>query len=133
MHKLAAATSILAMLLALEPLGCIGNSTESCAAGSTCGCNGIGNCTRTCEGAGCQFECSGTGNCTFACDAGGCSAHVSGTGNVEMSCKGGGCSLTCDMRAGSCELQDCTKDCTIVCRGIASCSQTCSDPSCAKR
>src|SRR6476620_10547010 len=85
----------------------IGNTNADCAPGSPCVCEGIGNCSRNCTGAGCAFDCRVLGNCTFACPKGGCTVVTSGQGNTTLSCAGNGCSISC-ASTGSCTLNECT-------------------------
>lgn len=92
-----------AIFCAVAAGGCrIGNSTNDCATGATCVCDGIGNCERTCTGGDCDFVCRGIGNCILDCPGGGCSMSCMGTGNCTLACAGGGCTTDCDDLTGNC-------------------------------
>lgn len=80
----------------------VGNDLNgTCTRGESCVCDLIGNCSRSCDGAGCSFECRGTSNCTFTCEGGGCHTLCANTGNCITECPGGGCTLECK-NVGTC-------------------------------
>jgi hypothetical protein len=111
----------------LEPS--IGNTIGSCAPGTRCVCDGIGNCSKTCTGEGCAFECSGIGNCMLSCPKGGCTVVTSGTGNAFLTCDGNGCAMTCN-NTGNCAIISCAKNCTCSQASTGICTNSCVDPSC---
>lgn len=96
--------SSLASLLLTGCFPSIGNSDGNCAAGTTCVCDGIGNCDRSCTGGNCDFVCRGIGNCLLSCEGGGCDVTCEGTGNCILDCAGGSCSQTCD-GTGTCQCE----------------------------
>jgi hypothetical protein len=73
----------------------IGDQTGTCATGTTCTCDGIGNCEEHCPGGNCHFSCTGIGNCNVTCEGGGCDLACSGTGNCNLDCSGGNCTSNC--------------------------------------
>ncbi len=137
----------LAMLMvtlatSLALMGCdkfIGNKSGSCKAGTTCDCDGIGNCLQKCDGADCKFKCGGMGNCTFecpggqctvtneatgnlqlSCEGGGCKVDSTGTGNVIVDCGGGSCTLDCS-GTSNCQIKSCKAGCKVNCTGTGTC------------
>ena len=93
---------------------------RSCAAGKACVCDGVGACTRSCEGEGCNFECRGPGACSFSCNKGKCNATNTGAGAMSFSCVGGGCTMTCS-GSGACAMHSC-KFCNKQCTGPGTCT-----------
>jgi len=99
---------VLALCLVVLP-SCfkIGNDLNgSCERGEECVCDLIGNCSRSCDGEGCQFECRGTSNCVFTCEGGGCNTVCANTGNCITECPGGNCTIECQQNVGNCILRD---------------------------
>lgn len=110
--------------------GGIGEVDKSCSAGESCECSGIGACTLTCEGPDCDMRCAGTGECNAHCPDGGCTVRAAGQGEATLHCEGGGCLFHCE-GTGACVLASCTAgDCTQICGGIGSCSNTCDADNC---
>lgn len=99
----------------------VGNTGGDCKAGDTCACSGMGNCTKTCAGPGCEFSANGMGNATFKCPDGKCTLKSQAIGNVTLDCKGGGCALECS-GTGNCTLTGCSSGCSVKCKGVGTCS-----------
>jgi hypothetical protein len=72
-----------------------GCALPRCSAGSTCTCSGAGDCSRYCDGSGCNFQCESAGDCYFECLGGGCSVTAGGAGNIYLSCEVGNCTMNC--------------------------------------
>ncbi len=145
---LLAILSGLALGASLFSLSCSGDP-NACSPGKPCICSGSGQCERYCTGNGCEFECDGQVNCKFSCDQGGCKVKAAGQGTVVFFCKGGNCRLdysgsgkadlscegnNCKMTCTgqSCQLVDCTKNCSLTCSIQSSiCKNECEDNTCS--
>lgn len=101
----------------------VGNFTGTCAAGTSCSCNVVGNCEYDCPGGGCTLTCGASGNCLFSCAGGGCDITCQNTGNCNTTCTGNGCAMTCT-GAVICSLEDCPtpSTCTKTCNNSGSCT-----------
>jgi len=86
----------------------IGDQTGTCAPGTTCTCDGIGNCEEHCPGGHCHFSCTGVGNCNVVCEGGNCDLSCSGTGNCNLDCQGGNCTSNCLGRT-NCICRNCSE------------------------
>jgi hypothetical protein len=73
-----------------------GDRIESCRAGDTCTCDGVGSCNFACTGAGCHFRCDGVTSCSFDCAGGGCDMQCNGISDCDLTCPAGGCAASCN-------------------------------------